>query len=331
MFRVWIPVGVLLLVLGAVAWKLGRRAEAKSDEAYQAGVFAIPYASTRGHVDDGELAPGHDAYDYSVVGEMPHSETEVMVVVHGLNNSEVKGVNRFGLARESLAHNGYQGVVIGFSWDGATNWDPFGATGYRIAKHNAMANGPKLARFLIDLQERNPGASIRVIGYSMGARLAAEAVLALDTDPAFAGSKFKVASVHLVGAAIDNEQLQVGGLYGDAIERRVGTFFNYYSPSDSKLGKYYPPLEADRAVGRHDLEDRERAPRNYVSRDVSTELLAAGDDGGVDPDGEHGRNHSAYLGIRTDKGKWVDDGCMDVVASDIRDGRHSVGATSKTK
>jgi pimeloyl-ACP methyl ester carboxylesterase len=284
-------------------------------------VFEIAYASTRGHVDDGELAPDHDAYDYSIVGEMPQGATEVMVVVHGLNNTEVKGVNRFGLARESLSHNGYEGAVVGFSWDGATNWDPFGATGYRIAKHNAVANGPKLARFLIDLQERNPGASIRVIGYSMGARLAAEAVLALDTDPAFANSTFKVASVHLVGAAIDNEQLQVGDLYGGAIERRVGTFFNYYSPSDSKLGKYYPPLEADRAVGRHDLEDREREPRNYVSHNVATELLAPNDEGGIDHDGERGRNHSAYLGIRTDKGKWVDDGCMDVVARNIADSR----------
>lgn len=311
---------VCLVTLGAVAWKIGRSAEKKADAAYRAGVFEIAYATTRGHVDDGELTQGHDEFDYEVVGDLPKGETEIMVVVHGLNNTEMKGVNRFGLARESLRHNGYEGVVVGFSWDGATNWDPFGATGYRIAKHNAMANGTKLAQFVVDLRAANPDASIRLIGYSMGARLVAEAVLALHTDKAFANNGVKLASVHLVGAAIDNEQLQTDSLYGKSMESRVEKLFNYFSPVDSKLGKYYPPLEADKSVGRHDLEDASKRPRNYLSHDVTNELLAVDDKGDVDPKGEKGRNHSAYLGIRTDAGKWVDDGVMDVVAGDIRIG-----------
>jgi pimeloyl-ACP methyl ester carboxylesterase len=313
---IWI-VAVCLVVLGAVAWKIGRSAEKRADAAYQAGVLEIAYASTRNHVDDGDLTAGHDAFDYEVVGSLPRGESEIMVVVHGLNNTEMKGVNRFVLARESLRHNGYEGAVVGFSWDGATNWDPFGATGYRIAKHNAVANGTKLAQFVVDLQVANPDAEIRLIGYSMGARLVAETVLALHTDDEFAKNTTKIASVHLVGAAIDDEQLEAGDLYGDAIESRVGTFFNYYSPKDSKLGKYYPPLEADTAVGREDIEDIRRAPRNYRSRDVAGELLSVDDKGDVDAKGVKGSNHSAYLGIRTDAGKWVDDGVMDVVAKDV--------------
>jgi esterase/lipase superfamily enzyme len=316
--RVGFAIGVVgLVALGAVAWKLGRNAERKADAAYQAGVFEIAYASTRNHVDDGDLTTGHDAYDYEIVGELPRDAKEIMVVVHGLNNTEVKGVNRFGLARESLVHNGYDGVVVGFSWDGATNWDPFGATGYRIAKHNAMANGTKLAQFVVDLQAANPGARIRLIGYSMGARLVAETVLALDSDDAFSNSRMKIASVHLVGAAIDNEQLQTDSLYGKAVENRVERLFNYYSPVDNKLGKYYTPLEGDKSVGRYDLEDASKRPRNYFSHDVTGELFAVDDKGDLDPKGERGRNHSAYLGIRTDAGKWVDDGVMDVVVRDI--------------
>ncbi len=313
---------VTVVALGAVAWQIGKRAEKKADAAYQAGVFEIAFASTRGHVDNGDLTKGHDKFGYEVSGAVPGMNgpvaDDIMVVVHGLNNTETKGVNRFGLARESLQHNGYGGVVIGFSWDGATNWDPFGATGYRTAKHNAMANGPKLAQFLTDLQKANPEARIRVIGYSMGARLVAEAVYALDSEDRFAGDSFKIASVHLVGAAIDDEHLQTDSRYGKAIERRVDKFFNYYSPTDSKLGKYFPPLEADRAVGRHDVEDPSKAPKNYVSHDVTDELRAVDDKGDVDQKGERGRNHSAYLGIRTDAGKWVDDGVMDVVMADVR-------------
>lgn len=98
----------------------------------------------------------------------------------------------------------------------------------------------------------------------------------------------------------------------------MGKLINYFSPVDSKLGKYYPPLEADKAVGRSDLEDPSKAPRNYFSHDVSEELLAVDEKGGIDPKGERGRNHSAYLGVRTDAGKWVDDGVMDVVVRDIK-------------
>ena len=310
-----------LAVLATAAWQIARRAEAKADKAYLNGVLDIPFATTRGHVANGEITEGHDAFGYEISGRVPGmsgpTAEDIFVVVHGLNNTETKGVNRFGLARESLQNNGYEGIVIGFSWDGATNWDPFGATGYRTAKHNAMANGPKLAQFLTDLQSANPDAKIRLIGYSMGARLVAEAVWTLDNDERFKSDDWKIASVHLVGAAIDDEHLQTDGRYGTAIERRAGLLINYFSPKDSKLGKYFPPLEADRAVGRHDLEDPSKAAKNYVSHDVTNELLTADEEGDVDRKGERGRNHSAYLGVRRDDGKWVDDGCMDVVAKDI--------------
>lgn len=303
---------------GYVVWQKGVRSEARAEAAFAKGVFPIPFATTRGHVQNGMLQPGHTAFSYEVVGDMPGMNgakpaRDIMIVVHGLNNDETKAVNRFGLARESLQHDGYSGMVVGFSWDGSTNWDPFGATGYREAKHNAFANGPKLARFVEDLHKANPGAAIRLLGYSMGARLVAESILALDK----LNVPFKVTSVHLVGAAIDDEQLQTNEMYGKAIERHAGEFYNYFSPEDSKLGKYYPPMEADRAVGRHDLEEPEFAPANFHSRNVAVELKEVNANGDVDPNAAPGRNHSAYLGIRTDAGKWVDDGAMNVVAEDI--------------
>lgn len=312
------------VALASLAWKLARKAESRTEEAFVQGVFAIPFATTRGEVDDGELREGVDPYSYRVEGRMPGmggpSASDVTVIVHGLNNTEIKGVNRFGLARESLLHNGYRGAVVGFSWDGSTNWDPFGATGYRVAKHNAMANGRMLAQFLTDLREANPGVRLHVVGYSMGARLVVEAVWALANDERFRDSDWKLASVHLVGAAIDDEHLQTNDRYGKAIEGRVGLFFNYYSPKDSKLGEFFPVLEADRAVGRHDLEDIAFAPRNYVSRDVAQELLPVLQDGSIDRVGEPGANHSAYLGIRDERGKWLDDGVMDLVARDMEQG-----------
>jgi hypothetical protein len=266
---------------------------------------------------------GKTKYSYETHGRIPGLKGvppsgDIFIVVHGLNNTETKAENRFALARESLERCGYKGTVIGFSWDGSTNWDPFGATGYREAKHNAMGTGPKLAQFLTDLHGANPTAKIRIIGYSMGARLVVESLFVLANDAIFKNQHWHLASAHLVGASIDNEQLQVDERYGAPIELRVEKFFNYYSPNDSKLGKYYKPLEADRAVGRSDIEHPAKKPRNYFSRNVSDELLSVDKAGNPDFASERGRNHSAYLGIRNNDGVWQDDGAMDVVASDIR-------------
>jgi hypothetical protein len=320
---------VLLLVGAAIAggvaaaWKRARAHEAETERIFKLGVSEIPIASTRGHVKDGKVVGDESEYSYELEGSVPGlragvpTADDILIVVHGLNNTADKALNRFALARESLVRNGYRGVVVGFSWDGATNLDPFGATGYRFAKHNAVANGKKLAQFAVDLQRANPGAKVRLLGYSMGARAIAESLYQLNSDPKFKARGIKLESCHLVGAAIDDEHLQTDERYGRAIENCCQMFFNYFSPQDSKLGKYFTILEADRAVGRHDLEEIEHAPNNYRSRDVSSELKNVDDHGDIDGSGSLGANHSAYLGIRNDEGKWVDDGAMDVVFRDF--------------
>lgn len=311
--KVKILLAAMLIAAGSALWIKGRRIEAREEQAFEKGVRDVSFASTRGHLENGKLIPPHTKFDYEFVGDFP-KDNDILIVIHGLNNTEIKAKNRFALAQESLRNDGYRGTIVGFSWDGSTNWDPFGATGYRVAKHNAMANGPKLADFICELQAKNPRAKIRVLGYSMGARLAVEAIYALDADDKHG---VRLASVHLVGAAIDNEHLQTDDRYGKPIERRVVKFFNYFSPIDSKLGKMYQALEADFAVGRVDLEDKSRAPTNYVSRDVSQELLSVDKVGRPLPKEPRGRNHSAYLGIRDDSGAWRDDGAMNVIAADI--------------
>lgn len=316
--RFWLLGAVAVAGVGlAVAWVIARRAEVKTVAAFERGLSPIPYATTRGDIEDGELQPGTDPYTYRFEGEFPQGQREVTVIVHGLNNTDLKARNRFALARESMQRSGYPGNVIGFSWDGSTNWDPFGATGYRTAKHNAVATGRKLAQLVVDLRAKNPEARLRLVGYSMGALLVAEALFSLDQDSRFREVGRPVTSVYIVGAAIDNERLQVNERFGGAVERRCERFVNCHSPIDSKLAKYFVALEADLAVGQAGLEDRQQAPWNFRSIDVNAELLPVDKDGNIDPDGQIGRNHSAYLGIRNNRGEWLDDGAMDVIVRDM--------------
>lgn len=273
----------------------------------------IPHVSTRGQFDDGRrLARKPGSFD--IVGEVPGlangiaCDEAVIIVVHGFNNSPQKALNRFGVARQGLVANGFDGTVIGFSWDADTQLDPFSATGYHEAKAHTEGNGPLLAKLIENLKRACPGIRVGVIGYSMGARLALESLRHLENS---------VDAVYLVGAAIDNEEVELDERYGDAIRNRSVRTLNFYSPNDSKLGSFYKVKEADRALGKHDVEHPDRAPKNYHGIDVSNELPAIDDEGRVVPRGEKGANHSGYLGTRNGKGELTDDGVMNLVARDF--------------
>ncbi len=295
----------------------------KRQDKWQETGPSIPVISTRGHFVNGELRPGDEPYSYDLVdgAEGPAAwnslSGDVIIVIHGFNNSAEKASVKFHTAELSLRSCGFAGSIIGYSWDANTQKDPFGTTGYHEGRGNAIANGRKLASFIADCKREHPEARIHLIGYSMGARLVLETLLALDNDPRFAESDdLQVASVHLVGAAVDNEEVEQQQRYGIAVESRTQWLYNYYSREDNALGMFYPLKEGDRALGEGDIEHAERAPRNYQSIDIESELLEIDKSTGQ-PASETGDNHSACLGILGEDGELLDDGIMDVVLRQI--------------
>jgi pimeloyl-ACP methyl ester carboxylesterase len=272
----------------------------------------IPHVSTRGSYRNGKALDGAPS-PYVANGAVPGISSvcagEVMIVVHGFNNSPDKALNRFGVARQALQKSGYQGVVVGFSWDADTQHDPYSMTGYHAGRAHARDAGMRLAKLVDAMKRQCPLMKVRIIGYSMGARVALESLLHVSEA---------VDSVHLVGAAMDNEEVEIGQAYGEAIERRAARVINYYSPEDSKLGLFFWAKEGDRALGKYDIEHLEKAPKNYVSVNAA-EHLPEVDDGGLPlSSGKRGANHSGYLGTRDGNGILTDDGVMDLVARDCR-------------
>jgi esterase/lipase superfamily enzyme len=81
------------------------------------------------------------------------------------------------------------------------------APGWGIAEIIAKKNGPKLAHFIFDLKDNCPNTDIRLIAHSLGARLVLSALNSLHNENQEWNNKnFKVASVHLMGAAVDDEE-----------------------------------------------------------------------------------------------------------------------------
>jgi len=117
----------------------------------------------------------------------------------------------------------------------------------------------------------NKNVDIRLIGHSLGARVILSALDNLHKNLTWRNDNFKIISVHLMGAAVDNEEVSknpshitgdssVKSAYGKAIQGEVIRFYNLYNPEDDMLQplpfypynlfyEIYPFFEEDLALG----------------------------------------------------------------------------------
>jgi hypothetical protein len=314
---------IVALIIGGLLYALNAFGVLRPEPLSKPDVL-LSTVNTRGQFRNGLLNPGHSAYDYAIIGEIPGltpgtlPPDDLIIIVHGFNNTPKKAANLLTIANRSLVSAGFDDAVIGFSWDANTQFDPWSTTGFHECRRTAYGNGPKLARFVYEYKARCPGTRVHMVGYSIGCRLALEAALALHTDPAFAGTNTVIDSIFLAGAAVDNEEVQVGKRYGEAIENRVGVLYNFYSLDDEILGTLYPFKETDVALGVSDIENPGLAPRNYVAVDAANELHELDSSGGASEE-NLGKNHYSCLGLKDLQGNWVDDGEMNLVVERIRE------------
>jgi hypothetical protein len=144
----------------------------------------------------------------------------------------------------ALGLNSYLIPIILFSWDSDTDFSP---SGWRTAKGIADENGPLLANSILGLKNDCPQLGVRIIAHSLGARVIFNALASLDTNREWNSNNFKIASMHLMGAAVDNEEVSKRSsdtgdsayddrrVYGGAIERPVNRTYNLFNPEDNLL------------------------------------------------------------------------------------------------
>ncbi len=270
-----------------------------------------PIVSTRGHFDEHifdnpTLTKGHTETDYSTIGSIPGINSpcpdEIVIYVHGFQNDEQDAIDNFNTAKKSLEKNGYTGPVIGFSWDSDT-----GPLDFDDAKMIAEKNGKKLAQFIVDYKLKCPDTKVRLIGHSMGARVILNALQSLHGNATWNTNNWKVATVHVVGAAVDNEEVSKNDGFGNAIEDEVGDFYNKFNYEDNVLSRWYWPEEGDQALGEDGAQKGIPLPSNYHEEDVTKEV---------------GDNHSGYSGTLDRNGNLTDDGIMDKVVDDWKTSNH---------
>jgi hypothetical protein len=288
---------------------------------------SIRIVSTRNHFDQlGNLIHNKSSYEpFPFNFQSFGCSQEAVIYIHGVwtaKNKVDEGVKHmfesapevFDRARLSLQSMAYTFPVIGFSWDSDTE---ISQDGWNYAKKIAKENGPKLAQFILDLKNNCPQTKIRLIAHSLGARVLLESLHSLYNSHAWNSNNFKISSVHLMGAAVDDGEVSknaadvssdgIKSAYGKPIEKEVSHFYNLFNLEDDALEPgffnmwyfdcfnyhenqpvYYPCFEQDFALGQKGIRSTildADVPQNYADIPVRQEILNLRDadaDGGCD-------------------------------------------------
>ena len=264
--------------------------------------------TTRG---DREQAEGveelgyNDKYSLRDINELyTDCPEETAIFVHGWGNDHYKAKERLDRVKMSLENNSYYIPLVGLSWDSNTTWDQ--------AKLVAKENGPKLGQFILEYKEtckheQNTDVKVRLLGHSMGSRVILSALQHLYENPVWNNNtnNFKIASVHLMGAAVDNEEVSTNSInhfnypawgygplgcypshyytgdgvkfpYGNAIAGEVVKFYNLINPQDNVLEYIYPCFEGgDGALGEDGKQKSGISPPPdsiYFEEDIQDEI-----------------------------------------------------------
>ena len=227
---------------------------------------------------------------------------EWAVYIHGIWTNREEAIEQAERIDLSLPSDKKIPIFV-FIWEGDTSLSPFG---WDRAKSNADDAGHELADVIAESKSACPSDKVRLIAWSLGSRVVLSALESLENNSRWKEERFNITSVHLMGAAVDDEKVSKnlfdidhglfddGKVYGNAIERNVVKFYNLYNPEDDMLERvdqieehtddqprFYPRFESDDALGSRGIEqastDERDIPSNYQEQNVQNEILAIED------------------------------------------------------
>jgi hypothetical protein len=288
-----IPKDILIYVIVVVALFVIINTSSPVQSYQQPSTFVL---STRGFflTESGErtaLGEGSSHAEANFQLDTQNCPVELAIYMHGVWATSLGAINQYDRVVDSAhgLNNSYLIPIVLFSWDSDTSSDIVG-NGWHTAKGIADENGPLLANSILRLKNDCPRLELRIIAHSLGTRVILNALASLDTNQEWNSNNFKIESVHLMGAAVDNEEVSKRAsdtgdstydddeVYGGAIERQVIKTYNLFNPEDNILQPqrspytYYSVYENDNALGNNGAQPRITIPANYTDRNVQDQI-----------------------------------------------------------
>jgi Alpha/beta hydrolase of unknown function (DUF900) len=233
----------------------------------RASQTVIPTISTRGHFNPyfGYLNSYNDEESYRplAIPACSPALTDIAIFVHGYDANELQARDQFNVVKKSLNSLDFMYPIIGFSWDSNTIGSFFPPRSpWDVAINIAEQNGIKLASFISDFksQPQCENIYVRVISHSLGAEVVLNALEELNDPykfPLWNQNNFTVASVHLLGAAVNPLEVSTrSGYFGIPIQQETIYLHNDYCPEDDILQSIYYAVEQHDALGTIEASDR---------------------------------------------------------------------------
>jgi hypothetical protein len=255
-------------------------------------------ASTHGFFDinTGERIQAGNLSSVLSILKTTNCPGELAIYIHGWGADKANAMEQTDRVSLSLQKSHYKIPLIGFIWSSDIDWN--------IAKKIANENGVLLADFIKQFKDKCPTDTLRLIAHSLGSRVTLSAIQSLyDNYPHQAVSKI-IASVHLLGAAVDKEQVSLDNqnecllvnspplpCTGEAINLVVKHLYNLYNPEDNLLAPQVIPFcplcvcplctvypstyylnEKDYPLGAYAIKNIINVPPNYEEYNVRDEI-----------------------------------------------------------
>lgn len=199
---------------------------------------------------------------------------DVLIYIHGFNNSTRDMLTRLRLIRRGLEANGFRGVVVAFDWPSADT-----ALAYLTDREKALDTARRLVLDAIlpfvGYNQPNCRISLHVLAHSMGAFVLREAFDRADYHAAASAKGWTISQMMILSGDVSANSMGTSP-ESDSLYRHCVRLTNYSNPLDSILSL----SEIKRAgisprVGRVGLPPD--APSNAVNVDVGPYYSAVRD------------------------------------------------------
>lgn len=159
---------------------------------------------------------------------------DVLIFVHGYNNTIEAVLSRMRRLRAHLKQEGWRGEIVSFDWPSANqvlNYLEDRADGAEVAL-SLVTKGIKL---LAEGQKAGCQTNIHVLAHSAGAYVTMEAFVQAEKSGELYKKDWRIGQVAFIGADVSARSLNEASDWSNPMFKRIMRLTNYSSPFDAAL------------------------------------------------------------------------------------------------